>query len=133
MRKWMKRLLLVVGIALALLVATALTGLWMIRAEPAFYRRITLTPEQREAAAQRATNKLATIQNQAARLRAAPASTRIVNAGDEITVSFTADELNAFFEKWSNFQNWKASYQPYVEDPVVILQDGRIILAARVK
>jgi len=133
MRKWIKRLLLVVAIGLTLLVAVALTGLWMIRAEPAFYRPVTLTPEQREAAAQRATNKLATIQNQAARLHASAASTRVVNAGDEITVSFTADELNAFFDKWSNFQNWKAGYQRYIEDPVVILQDGRIILAARVK
>jgi uncharacterized protein YpmS len=134
MRKWMKRSLLVVGIALTLLLAVVLAGLWLIRAEPTFYRRVTLTPEQFEAAAQRATNKLATIQNQAARLHASPAATRnAVASGEEITVSFTADELNAFFDKWSNFQNWKAGYQRYIEDPVVILQDGRIILAARVK
>lgn len=130
--KWLRRTLLVVAILLTVVIGGALVALYLVRAEPAFYHPVELTAEQREAAAQRATNKLATIQNQAARLHAASNTRPTVNP-DEITVSFTADELNSFFEKWSNFQNWKASYEPYLDDPVVILQDGRIILAGRVK
>jgi uncharacterized protein YpmS len=129
--KWLRRTLLAVAVVVTVVIGGALVALWLVRAEPTFYRPVELTAEQREAAAQRATNKLATIQNQAARLHAA-SNTRPVSP-DEITVSFTADELNSFFDKWSNFQNWKASYQPYLDDPVVILQDGRIIFAGRVK
>jgi len=30
---------------------------------------------------------------------------------DGLSVTFTDTELNAFFDKWSNFQNWKEQYQ----------------------
>src|SRR5438874_899848 len=158
-RKWLKRLLL--GVAILLLAVLVTVGvLWrMVRSRPDFYRIVALPREQVEAAAQSATNKFATIQNQAARLRAAAgagSSVRTVREGaseaaaptggskgvaagapatspDAITVTFTDTELNAFFEKWSNFQNWKASYEQYVQDPIVILKDGRVILAGKLK
>src|SRR4051794_14204411 len=69
-RKWLKRLLLLVAIALVIVLGALFTGLYLVRAEPAFYRRIVLTVEQREAAAQRASSKFADIQNAAARMHA---------------------------------------------------------------
>jgi hypothetical protein len=98
-----------------------------------------MSPAQRQAAAQSAENKFTDIQNRAARLRAGERAARnlqqppATRPADAITIAFTEDELNAFFDKWSVFQNWKAAYDRYLEDPVVILQDGRIILAGKVK
>jgi hypothetical protein len=155
MRKWLKGLLLAVAILLVALLGTVLVLWRMVRAQPDFYHVVALPREQVEAAAQSATNKFATIQNQAARIRAAGqraarasregASGRSAGAGassinapatvpaDAISVTFTDTELNAFFEKWSNFQNWKSQYERYVEDPIIILKDGRIILAGKLK
>jgi uncharacterized protein YpmS len=156
MRKWLKSLLLLVAILLVALLGGVLVLWRMVRAQPDFYHVVVLPREQVEAAAQSATNKFATIQNQAARIRAGERAARAVRtsregasgslagvgtsstqapttAPDAISVTFTDTELNAFFEKWSNFQNWKSQYQRYVEDPIVILKDGRIILAGKLK
>ena len=48
-------------------------------------------------------------------------------------MTFTDDELNAFFDKWFAWNNWKAAYEPHVTDPILLLEDGRLILAARAK
>ena len=50
-----------------------------------------------------------------------------------ITVSFTDDELNAFFDKWITWNNWKAAYERHMIDPILILDDGRLILAGRIR
>ncbi len=139
-KKAVRRLLAAVAIALGLIVLIGSIGIILLRAEPEFYQLPKLTIEEFEAAAQRAVNKLAMIQNEAARIRVeqnpsrgqsrpttAPAESR------RITVSFTQHELNAFFEKWSNFNNWKSSYERYITEPAIILEDGRIIFAARMK
>ncbi len=139
--KFFKRVLLLLSVLLGVAVVCCALGLWLFRAEPDWYKRPTFTAEQREAAAQRATNKLALIQNQAARARAQERMNRdgattvpATNpAGNAITVSFTDDELNAFFDKWVAWNDWKAGYERYISDPVIFLNDGRIILAARAK
>jgi hypothetical protein len=147
--KWLKRLLLVVAIFLVALLGTTLVLWRMVRAQPDFYHVVSLPREQIEAAAQSATNKFATIHNQAARIHAGaraakaaqnpsgstrdPVASSPSTSPNAISVTFTDTELNAFFEKWSNFQNWKGGYERYVTDPVVILKDGRIIIAGKLK
>ena len=117
-RTWAMLLGGVVGIMLVL---------WMLmRGTPDWYHPRSMTVEQFEAAAQRATNKLAMVQNEAARARAVenaqrrhPSTSTSKPARDPITVSFTDDELNAFFDKWSVFQGLKNSYEKYLSDPGV--------------
>src|SRR5207249_2649706 len=36
-------------------------------------------------------------------------------------------------DKWSTLYDWRARYDDYLEDPQVVLRDGNLILAARVK
>ena len=143
--KWKKRLLLGLITVVAIAVTLASVAVMLFRAAPTWYRPLAMDPQRREAAAQRATNKLAMIQNEAARLRrderlaerAASTSTTnpatIPAPGRPITVTFTEDELNAFFDKWAGWNDWKSKYQRYVEDPVVLLDDGRIVIAAKVR
>jgi hypothetical protein len=131
-----RKLLLTVAILLVLLLGGMIVLLSLARADPDFYRPLSLTPEQRQAAAQRAENKLTDLQNRAARHRAAERAAARRDLNDpvtSITVSFTDDELNAFFEKWAVVGDWKQAYERYVEDPIVIVRDGRIILAGKVK
>ncbi|MGH7177967.1 MAG: hypothetical protein ACREJC_11345 [Tepidisphaeraceae bacterium] len=138
MKRVLKRLLLCVALVLVVLLGTAVVGLLLLRSEPEFYRRRQWTPEQRSAAARHAEQQFIELQNHAARARAhesvrrrgASPATAIAGA---ITLRFTEDELNAFFEKWVVFQDWKSAYEPYIEAPAIALREGRIILAARVK
>ena len=49
------------------------------------------------------------------------------------TIAVTDAELNAFFSQWDNTLNLSDKYSQYLTDPVLVLQDGRIILAVNVK
>jgi uncharacterized protein YpmS len=139
-KRWKKRLIVTGAMLLGGVIGIMLV-LWMLmRGTPDWYHPRSMTVEQFEAAAQRATNKLAMVQNEAARARAVenaqrrrPSTSTSKPARDPITVSFTDDELNAFFDKWSVFQGLKNSYEKYLSDPYIVLQDGRVILAGRVK
>jgi hypothetical protein len=143
-RKWVRRLLLLVATVMVVVLGGAMVVVWMMRSQPAFYRPAQLTDAQRADAAKSAEDKFIRIQNEAARTRAAVSAQRrrastssstqpIIFNGAPVTITFTEAEINAFFDKWSHFQNWKATYEPYIEDPVVILKDNRVILAARLK
>jgi uncharacterized protein YpmS len=141
--KLRKRLILLLAVLLGAAVTALAVGFFLFRAEPTWYRPVEIPAEEREAAAQRATNKLALIQNQVARARAAermarPATNDTTTPATDpsdiaITVTLTDVELNAFFDKWIAWNNWKAAYDPYIADPVLVLDDGRVIIAARVK
>src|SRR5207249_1511689 len=48
-------------------------------------------------------------------------------------IEFTQGELDALLDKWSTLYNWRDKYDEFLEDPQVVLRDGRLILAARVK
>lgn len=47
-----------------------------------------------------------------------------------LTITFTQDELNASLWKWTN--KHRASYEPYVKQPLIKLEEGRIILMGTV-
>jgi uncharacterized protein YpmS len=146
-RKWFRRLLLLVATIAVVLLGGVMVAFFMVRSRPSFYRLTKLTAAQRADAAKSAEDKFIKIQNEAARTSAAESARRhrevkgsttstshpIVFDGQPVTISFTEAELNAFFDKWSNFQNWKDAYEPYIEDPVVILKDDRVILAAKLR
>jgi hypothetical protein len=131
-----KRLLLTA--ASLVVIATLLVLLWSrLHRTPAYYHYLAMSDAQREAAAQSATNKLADLQNAAAQIaalarRQAASGTSGQDGGDvaaaaPITVSFSGEELNAFFEKWASFLGWKKSYERYIQDPELVMQEGRLV------
>lgn len=136
MRKPVRRLLLVCSLLLALAALFGTGGVALIQSAPEFYRPLALTPEQLEAAARSAEDKIVTVQNQAAEARREEldrARTGSTRPGEAINIAFTDDELNSLFAKWSEMGGWKARYGKYMTDPVVIIQDQRLIFAATVK
>jgi hypothetical protein len=137
MRKWIKRSLLGVALVMALIALFLTGGFILLRGTPDYYRRTRLTAEQRAAAATRAEAKLTQMQNLAtdlhgAELQARNGSTKPAAPPGATTFSFTDDELNALFNKWAELNNWKDLYERVVEDPMIILQDGKIIFAGSV-
>jgi uncharacterized protein YpmS len=140
--KWFRRCIFVVvvlGFAVILLVGG---GYLLMRGEPDYYTGQTLSPQDAALAAGSAEDKFRQILNRAdlAHRDAALAhqvtragTTQPATAPDAINVTFTDDELNSVFRKWSELNNWKASYQKYFNDPMVIFQRDRIILAGRVQ
>lgn len=136
-RKTIRRLWISLAAVTGIVLAVAVICLNLLYGTPEWYQPQAMTAEQREAAAQRATSKLAMVQNVAAQVRAderaALRDSSTAPAPGSITVSFTDDEINAFFEKWSAWQSVRASYQRFLIDPRIVLRTGRMILAGRLK
>ena len=141
MRSWSRRLAVIVVALLAIVAIVGGTSYRLLRGTPQWYRRSTATLAQKEESARSAFNKFAGIVNAAAAIRSArqhPSSTSPADAlirapSQIIEVSFTDDELNAFFEKWASFKDWKKTYEPYIDEPIINLRAGSMILAAKVK
>lgn len=133
-RRKLKLILLLLALAL---VSVALLGFTLLKGTPDYYILLDLSPEQRDAAAQRAEDTITRMQNLAAAARGAEIrastnpSARPVREGT--TFSFTQDELNSLFAKWSDKFGWRETYGRYLENPIIILQDNRVILAGRVR
>lgn len=139
MNKWIKRLLvaaITLGVVLAVL---AVVGWRLMRGVPDWYQPLAMSAEQRNAAARSATNKLALLQNRAAMARADEQVARLnpqtspTTQSEEITITFSDDELNALLSEWSVWQSVRSSYEKYLKDPYVLMKDGRFILAGRIE
>src|SRR5438034_85504 len=137
MRKLVRRSLLALGIIVCLCLLLSVLGVSMFRAVPDWYRVPAISASERERFASDVENKLIDAQNWAAELRAD--EVRLARAASEGTthpatraagtklLALRQEELNALFDKWSRLYNWDAKYSQYVEDPLVILHDGRLI------
>ena len=137
MRKWLKRFLLGVALGMALLALFLTGGFVLLHGTPNYYRQSRLTAVQRAEAASRAESKLSQMQNIAvdahgAELQKLRGVTQPTTSPGATTFSFTDDELNALFNKWAELNNWKDVLARVVEDPMIVLHDGRIIFAGKV-
>jgi uncharacterized protein YpmS len=122
--------LVVVGVAVFLGVSA-----YLYKADPLFY--VTrMTPAELDANAQIAEQKFIEARNWAEHTRAiASAKSKGVttNAIGGTTVTFSADELNAFFQKWQGLIDWESKYGKYLSQPGVALMDGHVVLFGNVK
>jgi hypothetical protein len=135
MKKWVRRIFVCVGAAVLAVVICGIIGWRMMQGTPDWYQPYTLSDSDRSAAAQRVIDKLIPIQNEAAFARGNERhpGTSTTQSADEMTVSFSDQELTAAFQDWSVINNTKAAYERFVLDPQVIMQEDRLILAGRFK
>jgi hypothetical protein len=143
MKKWIKRVtLFVVGLALVLGLAAVAAYFFGVRRSPEWLRRPVASAAERAAAANRLDQKIMETLSVVREMDAAdPAQSRPASADDKrpaasqpatrLRVSFTEDELNASFQKWDKLYGWSERYKAYIQDPTVVLHDGRIIIAGR--
>jgi hypothetical protein len=142
MRKWKKVILWSVGLLSVAGVGIGAAEYLRFRRTPDWYTADTSTPEQRASAADRVEDTLRRLYDWSAGRhargadRAAPVATPVVAepATDAaFPLSFTDAQLNAFFDRWSNFQDRRATIDKYVKDPRIIVQDGHLIIAGQVR
>ena len=143
MKKWIKRVtMFVVGLALVL-GGYAGWAYWQARGTPDWLRPTTASPEEQAAAANRLDQKiLATLSAVREWDAADPSQTRpAARSGDQrpaatqpftnLKVSFTEAEINASFRKWDKLYGWTERYRSYVQDPSIVLHEGKIIVAGK--
>lgn len=129
--KWLKRLLLLVVFLVVFAGALALAAWWLARGTPEWYGRNRSTPQQLAAAAQRAELEVQrTLSWASDQAHHPPSSTQ---PAQTFQITLTEDELNAFFQKWDNAFGWSDRYAGYLSDPQIVIQNGKLILAATVK
>jgi hypothetical protein len=130
---WIKRTLIVVT---AVLVVGALAAAYLVRRAPSFYARPNYTAEQRSTFAREAQNQLIRASEFANRARVAEAGAATSPATTQpapLVVDFSQDQVNSLIERWGEVGDWRASYEKYITDPVVIFQKDRIIVAGLAK
>jgi hypothetical protein len=139
MRKWVKRTFLSFAVLLAI---AAGLSFWLVHAEPAWYRAKILAPAERDALAERAEQSMIGVTNWADEFRAAavrrssgeePATQPASLPKGTHAVAFSENELNALFQKWSQFNGWDDRLAKYVSDPVIAVRAGNLVLAGKLK
>lgn len=140
--KWFRRCIFAVVVLVFGAFLLLAGGYVLMRGEPDYYHATALTAEQQAVAAGSAEDKFRQILNSAdlahrdsalAAQASQTGATRPTTSPAAINVTFTDDELNSVFEKWSELNNWKTTYSRYINDPLVVFQRDRIILAGRVQ
>jgi len=132
---WLKRIIVTVAIVTIVMV---LVAIYLLRGSPDWYARATLTAEERALLASEAEGTLLRAREFAASARAAEARSATNPAMSAIptepmNVDFSQEAINSIVEKWGGIRNWRAGYEQYVRDPVLIFRKDRIILAGLVK
>lgn len=141
--KWIKRLLATLLVLVLLAAASGLVVHRLARSKPDWYPVKALDDATMRAASLSVEDKLAGVHNWASRTKGAelqqksgikPGMPGYEPAPDQaMRISLSEAELNALFAKWGEQMQWKGRYGQYVQDPVLVLQDNRIILAGNVK
>jgi uncharacterized protein YpmS len=142
-------------VLLALLVVLA-AGLWvasytLLRRTPDWYQPDTTSEAQRNKAAKAFEDLLAAFSNWGGRRHAAvvrsnrppdpvndpstqQARAMLNSKPDEVfQITFTDDQLNAFFNKWANTHDRREWFEQYVDDPRLVLRENQLILVGKVK
>jgi hypothetical protein len=143
--KWFKRLaIFVVGLGLVLALAAGAAYVYGVRRTPDWLKRPMATAAEQAAAAGRVDRKILETLSLVGEMNAAEsAGSRPSDPGDKravatqparpLRVDFTEDELNASFQKWDQLYGWTDRYKAYVQNPTVVLHDGRLVLAGNSK
>jgi len=142
MTKVFRKILIGLAAVLAAVIVLSVIGIAMFKGTPAWYSDAAgnrPSAAQREQLARAAENKMIGAQNWAATLRADAqraqhaTTTTTARAESSHVIEFSDQELNALFDKWSVLYGWRDKYAAYLEDPRIILQNDRLILAGRMK
>jgi hypothetical protein len=144
MSRRIRRIFIALACLIAAIAILSAVGVSMFKGTPDWYLvKPQHSPARKESSARAAENKLIDARNWAALLRAdqvraAAAKTQgatapVARAEGSHVIEITQEELDALLDKWSTMYGWRQGYDQFIEDPRLILRDGALILAARVK
>ena len=140
--KWFKRLLLTLAIVAVLVILLTALGYRRLHGVPDWYTVRTFSAEQLQKLEQAAENKFINAQNWAAEHRAIESANRkqgttqssteptaATKPADTTTIELTEEEVNALFQKWLARSGYVDKLKKYLVDPVLVIRDGRVIVA----
>jgi len=121
-----------------LAIVVALLGLYLLRRAPDWYARAVLTDEERAMLARESETQLLRAREYAAAAHAAEARSATnpsfsPTPSEPFVAEFSQEGINSIVEKWGDLNDWRAGYEQYVKDPIIIFRKDRIILAGLVK
>jgi hypothetical protein len=151
--KWLKRGLSLLAFAVVIGAGFSVMSYVLIRRTPDWYQPDSRTPDQRSRAADKIENLLILLRNwggeqHAAKLRSnqkigsgsadshpqEQAKELLAHKPDQaFTISFTDDELNAFFNKWAEPPGRRAWFDQYVIDPRLVIRGNQLIIVGKPK
>jgi hypothetical protein len=112
-----------------------LSAEWMlVRRTPAWYVPQTRTPAQQASAARNVEDTLIRLHNWSAVHAVHTATSTASSAGPSTyPLTFTDAQLDAFFDKWADFQNRRSAVERYVHDPRLVVLDGHLIVVGEIR
>lgn len=136
MKKWLRGALYLVAFGLIAAIVVAFISYRMTQGAPDWYHPSAISDADRAAAARRADDKFLTAISQAADAQAAEVRAKTRPSAPpqprQINVSFTAEELNAFFYKWATLNHWDEKVGSYFSDAQIVIHEGSIIVAGTI-
>jgi hypothetical protein len=152
-KSWLKRGLWLLAFAVVVGGGLSAVSYMMMRRTPDWYQPDTRTADQRRKAAGKIENLLILLRNwggeqHAAKIRAAHnASMPPVDSHSQdqirellaqkpdqaFVISFTDDELNAFFNKWAEPTARRGWFDQYVVDPRLVIRGNQLIVVGQPK
>jgi hypothetical protein len=145
---WLKRGLWALALLLVAAAGVSVMSVLALRRVPDWYQPDTSTADQRRSAADRIENMLIMLRNWGGHHHAQQvAAQQIANSHSEVQakavllektdesfpISFTDDELTAFFNKWANVKNRRAWFDQYVDDPRLVIRGKQLIIVGKAK
>jgi hypothetical protein len=146
--KWLKRSLWTVALLLVVGAGLSAMSYVMIRRTPDWYHRDKRTEAELRTASGKLENMLielrnwgsehhaAQVQSQQAINAATTRQAKIVQsrkADEAFNITFTDDQLNAFFNKWENYKERREWLDQYVDDPQLVIRGNQLIIVGKVK
>lgn len=134
----LKRLLIVMACLLLLAGAGGAVAWRRLHGRPAWYPADAANPVARAAAARRADQTVNRAMNwtgdaqRRAALSSAAKAQPDLGPLEPLTLTFTQEELNAFFDEWDKAYGWSDQYKDHLTAPLIALHDHELILAATV-
>ena len=123
--RWKKRLLLALAVFFTAAILLAAAGIYLYKHAPSWYAPRTMSEDQRLQASRSAEDKMIRTYNWASR------QARATSQPTATTVTFTTDEINAFFEKWEILSD--PHWQAFVSDPMLVVHDHQLVLGGLFK
>ncbi len=138
MMKVVRRLLLIVAGMVGGLILVGVVCYGLLRSRPAFYAPYRWVGEERGIANQEAVDKLSYVHNLASASQAMERRKErgVGGTGPALgpeTVTLSEAQVNALLMHNAEVQGLEREYRRYATDPVVVLREGRVILAGRVE
>ncbi len=129
--KWLKTIAVVGLLVLAAAAGFAYYTWSSASAVPDYYARQRLSGDERLEAIASVERKFGNLQGSLGQALASQQTSQAAEAVEPIELTFEAAELDTYFEKWLEDNDYGEAFGKYMTDPRLLMNEGRLVLAGR--